>query len=159
MFEIDVGGEKIVIPVNDTLERHDEEETKKTFKVYERYLVKVLSKKGNKIIVDWQEIEDIIKRDDYRAREAIRQYIYSVLLSLNILTQNPRGFYSFSREEEMNPYYGVPGSDFSPWRVGILYFKRKNDIKAYGKSRWSETIYNWNIFRKGELLEKRDVCK
>ena len=159
MFEITVKGGKIVIPEADILRRRDEEETKKTFKTYEGYLIKILSRRGSKIIVDWQEIENIIKRDDYRVREAIRQYIYSVLLSLNILTKNPRGSYSFSREEEMNPYYGIPGSDFSPWRIGILYFKRKDDIKAYGKARWSEMLYNWNIFRIGELIEKRDVCK
>ena len=158
MFEITVDGEKIVIPMYDALERHDEEETKKTFKAYERYLVKILKKQDGKIIVDWQEMERVVGIADYRAREAIRQYVHSVLLALNILTKSKRGSYSFS-SDDMNPSWGVPGSDHSSCFLGTLYFKRKEDIIAYGKAKYSGALYSWWIFRMTEVIEKDEVCK
>ncbi len=158
MFEIIVEGGKIIIPETYILKRSNEEETTKTFKLFERYLVKILSKEDSKIVVNWQEMERVIDIADYRAREAIRQYICSVLLSLNILTENPRGSYSFS-DNNMNPDYGMPGRDFSSWRIGTVYFRRKEDIIAYGKARFAGTLYNWNIFRMTELIQKQEICK
>jgi hypothetical protein len=125
MFKITVKGEKIIIPEADVLMRCDEEETKKTFKAYKRFLVKILKKQDGKIIVDWQKMEKVVDIVDYRAREAIRQYVHSVLLAL----------------------------------LGTLYFKRKEDIVAYGKARWSGTLFNWCVFRMTELIEKDEVCK
>ena len=158
MFKITVEGGKIVIPMDNTLERCDEEETKKTFKAYKRYLVQILKKQNGKIIVDWQKMEKVVNIADYRAREAIRQYVYSVLLALNILTKSKRGSYSFSNDN-MNPDWGVPGSDYSSCLLGTLYFKRKEDIKAFGKVKYSGTLFNWCIFRMTEVSEKDEVCK
>lgn len=158
MFEIVVKGGKIIIPEADVLKRYDEEETNKTFKTFERYLVKILNKEGNEIIVDWQEMERVVNIADYRAREAIRQYICSVLLALNILTKNPRGSYSFS-DLGMNPEWGIPGRDFSSCGIGPLYFKRKEDIIAYGKVRYFGTLFSWDIFRMTELIRKQEICK
>ncbi|MFA5207929.1 MAG: hypothetical protein WC428_04675 [Candidatus Paceibacterota bacterium] len=158
MFKITVKGEKIIIPEADVLMRCDEEETKKTFKAYKRFLVKILKKQDGKIIVDWQKMEKVVDIVDYRAREAIRQYVHSVLLALNILTKSKRGSYSFSNDN-MNPDWGVPGSDYSSCLLGTLYFKRKEDIVAYGKARWSGTLFNWCVFRMTELIEKDEVCK
>lgn len=158
MFKITVKGEKIIIPEADVLMRCDEEETKKTFKAYKRYLVKILKKQDGKIIVDWQKMEKIISIANYRSCEAISQYVHSVLLALNILTKSKRGSYSFS-DANMNPSWGAPGSDYSSCLLGTLYFKRKEDIRAFGKARYSGTLYNWWIFRMTELIEKDEVCK
>lgn len=158
MFEITVKGGKIVIPEADILRRCDEEETKKTFKAYKRYLVKILKKQDGKIIVDWQKMEKVVDIVDYRAREAIRQYVYAVLLALNILTKSKRGSYSFS-SDDMNPDWGLPDSDYSSYLIGSLYFKRKEDIKAFGKARYSGALYNWWIFRMTEVIEKDEICK
>lgn len=159
MLEVMVKGGKISISESGVLKRSSDEETIKTFKVFEEYLVKVLSKEGNKIIVDWQEMEKVIRLADHRERQAIRQYIYSVLLSLDLLTEDPKESYSFS-EPELNPVWGISGSDYSTLRIGILYFKRKEDIVAYGKARWSKSLLDkWAIFKMTELMEKQEICK
>jgi hypothetical protein len=158
MFEITVKGGKISISIINVLKRCDKEETRKTFEAYERYIVKVLSKKGDKIIVDWPMLEKVLEIADYRTCEAIRQYINAVLLSLKILTKDPRGAYSFS-EDSMNLIWGMPGSDYSSYGIGTLYFKRKEDIVSYGRARYSGRIGNWLIFRMSEVILKQEICK
>lgn len=159
MFVITVKGGDISIPgIGSILERSDEEETIKTFMVYERYLVEILSKKGKKIVVDWQKMESICKAADYRQREAIRQYINATLFVLKILVYSPKSAYSFS-DREKNPAYGIPGSDYSCWRVSRLYFSRKEDAIAYGKFRWGQTLDELIIFRMCEVITKEEICK
>ncbi|MFA5432124.1 MAG: hypothetical protein WC319_04530 [Candidatus Paceibacterota bacterium] len=158
-MEITVVGGKIDIPiVGNILKRSCEEETIETFKVYEKYLVKILSRDEKKIIIDWQKREDIIQDADYRWCTAIGQYSCAVFLSLGILTKNPKGAYSFS-EEEMNPVWGMPGADYSSHEVSHLYFTRKEDAIAFGRARWAGRMDNWLIFRMGEVITKREICR
>ena len=158
MFELEVKGGKILVPETEILKRSSDEITIKTFEIYRLYLSKVLVKEGEIINVDWETMKTVIEIADYRAREAIRQYIYAVLLSLKILTENPRGAYSFS-DESMNPVYGIPGADFSTWRIRMLYFSQKQTAINYGRAKIVETLDNWFIFRAGEVITKQEVCR
>ena len=158
MFEITVKGGKIVIPKTKFLERCDDEATMATFKVYEKYLVKVLSKEEEKNIVDWKKLECILRDADYRQCEAIRQYIFSVFLSLGILKENPEGAYSFSNES-MNPVWGLPAIDYSSWRMNIVYFSRKEDIISFARNRWGGRMDSWFISRSEDVVTRQEICR
>ena len=135
-------------------------ETISVFIMFTRCLTKALSKDGNKIIVDWEEIEKAVQCADWQKRPEIRNCVYLVLMDLKILTKNPKNAYSFSNLG-LNPDWGVFGDDCHVSLIGPLYFKRKEDIIAYAKSRWSKAINtgDWNIFRMTELVNRQEICR
>lgn len=158
MFNLNVKGGSIFIPRTDFLERGTDEETIKTFNLYEKYLIRILSKGGERINVDWKEMEYIISKADYRQREAIRQYVYAVLLSLGILVEKAKGAYTFS-DEGMNPVWGMPGSDFSPFPRNDVYFSREEDIISHCQARYTGRIGDWRIFEVKREITKQEICK
>jgi hypothetical protein len=158
MFEIAVEEGKILIPKTKFLERASDDETIETFKVFEKYLIEILNKKDKEIIVDWEKLECILRDADYRQCEAIRQYVFAVLLSLGILKESPRGAYSFS-DEEMNPVWGIPGADYSTWRMNRVYFSRKKDARDYGRNKWGGRMDPWFISRLSEVMTRQEICR
>lgn len=160
-MRLDVRGRRINISLNgNILGRGTEKEAKKTFQAYKQYLVQVLfkNKKEKEINVDWQKLEELIQAADYRQQVAIRQYVYAVLLSLGILRRSRRGSYVFSHED-LNPVWGMPDAEYSPWEVGTIYFARKKDAIAYGKAGEADSAYNWDISRRVEVVTKQQACQ
>lgn len=154
------GGRINISLTGSILGRKDEKEAKKTFQAYKKYLVQVLikNKKEKEIDVDWQKLEDLIQAADYRQQVAIRQYVHAVLLSLGILRKSRRGSYVFSHED-LNPVWGMPDAEYSPWEIGTVYFARKKDAIAYGKAGEADSAYDWDISRRVEVVTKQEACK
>jgi len=160
-YVLNVKGGKIIVPdgkylyFNDSF-NENRERAIKTFMLHKSILEKTLSVDSNgETIVNWEKRKKIIDAENYRTRHASEEYINIVLVSLNILTFNKEGAWSFS-DENMNPPWGIT-HEFDQSHMGIVYFVRERDILEYARAYWKDTFYNWHLFQMKNVLKKEEV--
>lgn len=160
MLELKVNGGVIKIPPNKYLLSEDSEireGEEEIFESHKRYLSAILRKNGRKIKVNWFEYASIVENADYRIRHDIERYINLVLISLNILTENPEKAWTFS-DQGMNPQWGVSSTElFDTVFLGRAYFVNKDDIIDYASANWKNRT-DWTIFQMKNVLKKEEVC-
>jgi len=114
----------------------------KVFNFYKPILEKTLSVDDNgETIVNWEKRKKIIDAEDYRTRHTTEKYINFFLISLDILTFDKEGAWSFL-DEENNPPWAIV-HEFDQWDKGTLYFVRERDILEYARVNKIDAPYRW----------------